>query len=298
MRIRARAMIHLRFSLWECRLKGNLDHQDSPGDLLRIPWRVPEICLPGDVPFESFWTSGRHMCGLDAQGRAYCWGSNAWGQLGNPAYQPQRDAFSAMPEDFRFQVLALGGQHSCGITLEGVTQCWGNNRYGQLGANDLGPVAGDHLFRDLVSGDAPATCGITFDGDAFCWGWNETGGLGGGPSENLTVPTLVPGGLKFKSLSLGGLHGCGITTDDLAYCWGQNTNGNLGDGTRADRAFPVKVSGDFTFVQLTSGFNHTCGLTTSGGVYCWGMNDWGQLGTESPQDMVDSTVPVLIPGSR
>ena len=68
---------------------------------------------------------------------------------------------------FTSNKIALGGNHSCAITLEGAVKCWGWGRHGQLGnkqVNDIGhPVfvhAGEsgtnHLDNiiQLEAGDA------------------------------------------------------------------------------------------------------------------------------------------------
>lgn len=259
-------------------------------------WNVPQA-VPGDLTFQSFRTSGVHMCGLTADGTAYCWGQNAFNELGTSADTPY-DTFGAVRGDLRFSIISPNSRHTCGIALDGVTHCWGDDEFGERGggAPFLGVVEGSHLFQELAPTVDMASCGIEMDGDAYCWGRNEIGNLGGGPSENRMVPTLVPGGLQFRSLSIGWTHGCGVTVADLAYCWGQNTLGQIGDGTLTDRTSPALVSGGYAFTQVTAGSSHTCGLTTSGSVYCWGDNGEGQLGAGS--ELQGSNTPVLIHGSR
>lgn len=80
--------------------------------------------------------SGIHSCGLDPQGRAYCWGPDDQGQLGNAGVDA--DAVAPVPVDsvtgdIFFATLALGLTHTCGLTTSAELYCWGENAQGQLG---------------------------------------------------------------------------------------------------------------------------------------------------------------------
>jgi alpha-tubulin suppressor-like RCC1 family protein len=145
---------------------------------------------------------------------------------------------------FQPRMLTVGTYHTCALTSAGEAYCWGQNSYGQIGdgttTNRWTPVAveGGLTFETLVAGGTH-TCGITTTGATYCWGANHRGQLGEGPVNlNPTVPDgtirsvpgLVPGGLRFVSLSLGGAYTCGLTAERSAYCWGANTQGQFGNG--------------------------------------------------------------------
>ena len=83
-----------------------------------------------------------HTCGVTAFGVASCWGANEVGQLGNGDHDDSksgsvhaelRPVFVARNTNSRFITLSLGQEHSCGITVEHKTYCWGSNTAGQLG---------------------------------------------------------------------------------------------------------------------------------------------------------------------
>ena len=103
--------------------------------------RLTPTLVTGALTFAAVETGngGFHTCGLDASGKAYCWGSNAQGQLGDgtTANRLSPTEVAHDPELF-FASLAVGGGHSCGVTAVGGTAyCWGANGNGQLGDGTL-----------------------------------------------------------------------------------------------------------------------------------------------------------------
>jgi alpha-tubulin suppressor-like RCC1 family protein len=201
-----------------------------------------------------------------------------------------------------FYQVSGGGVHTCGVTTENRTYCWGNNYAGQLGDGTIGtfrfsphPIAGGLQFRQISAGGSH-TCGVTTDSLAFCWGANESGQLGDGTATGRLAAVAVAGGRKFRQIEAGFKHTCGVTTDHRAFCWGSNSFGQLGDGTTSRRLRPVAVAGARQFRQVAAGsgtyWSHTCGVTTGDVVFCWGSNSYGQLGdsTEVTQRLTPSRV--------
>jgi len=93
------------------------------------------------------WTSltagGGQTCGF-RDAIAYCWGGNAYGQLGDGS-GADRPTPAAVAGGLRFTSLVTGGGHTCGLTVDGTAYCWGLNYYGELGdgstANRAMPAA-------------------------------------------------------------------------------------------------------------------------------------------------------------
>lgn len=189
-----------------------------------------------------------HSCALTFDGEAYCWGSNSDGQLGDGS-TTDRDTPVAAASGLRFERLTAGttGDHTCGLTAEGVAYCWGKNDHGQLGdgtrTSRATPVVvqGGLVFMSLTAGGFH-TCGLTADGAAYCWGANMLGQLGDGSVLIRDGLVRVGGGIAFADISAGGSHSCAVSTDGVAHCWGSNRFGELGDGTKGNRAVPTPVA--------------------------------------------------------
>jgi alpha-tubulin suppressor-like RCC1 family protein len=85
--------------------------------------------LATEVSFTALALGQFHTCGLDADGRVYCWGE--------PAQIARTNGNRLAPEpietELRFNAIAAGARHTCGISRAGEVHCWGENRFGQLG---------------------------------------------------------------------------------------------------------------------------------------------------------------------
>jgi alpha-tubulin suppressor-like RCC1 family protein len=200
---------------------------------------------PIDNPFPGF------TCALSNAGDAYCWGENAFGNLGRGTSSFPQPSPALVSGGLKFGGLTVGlDDHACAVTPSGQAYCWGANFKGSLGEGTSTerdapvPVSGGLTFVQLAAGGYNGhTCRRTGAGVAYCWGDNEVGQVGDGTTVVRLTPTAVTGGLIFTSLDSGYRHTCGMASTSVVYCWGSNGAGQLGNNSMSASSVPVRVLG-------------------------------------------------------
>jgi alpha-tubulin suppressor-like RCC1 family protein len=107
------------------------------GSLFSAPFVTTPTALAGGVGFSSLALGGRHTCGIAAGGSPYCWGSNAFGQLGDGT-RDDRPVPSPVADGLRFDTLVAGTDHACGLASDGLLYCWGRSVAGEVGTGFTG----------------------------------------------------------------------------------------------------------------------------------------------------------------
>lgn len=100
------------------------------------PVRVSDLDDAAEVDVGTF-----HSCARRSDGRAACWGSNAFGRLGDDVSDHGRTCGEADCSLVPVEVavlenaasLAVGYAHGCALTVDSEVLCWGANLRGQLG---------------------------------------------------------------------------------------------------------------------------------------------------------------------
>lgn len=143
-----------------------------------------------------------------ANGKAYCWGDNVYGQLG--INTSGGSAQSRKPVAVRTNV-------------------------------------GDALYNKTVTDIAVGlnhSCALA-NGDVFCWGVNSSGQIGDNTTTQRNLPRAVSklsGGLLNQTVTAigsGSNRSCAIA-NSKTFCWGRNSEGQIGDGTLIDRDTPTE----------------------------------------------------------
>lgn len=270
--------------------EGRIGSQNTgPEEFSAVP-----VMVPGGFRFTQVSTYGRTTCGIRTDSKAMCWGSNNWGALGLPTGVASAIVPQEVTGNISFRSISAGADQMCGISVNFIAYCWGNNQWGQFGdgksvSNHVPQaVNGGATFSSITAGSS-YTCGLTNAFAGFCWGADGAGQHGNGlPISNgntfsLTMRPMV--GPQFVELAASNSLTCGRATVGSIYCWGSSTGGRLGSVGNATST-PREISGGRTYRQLAVGAVHACAVTQEYEVFCWGMNGNGQLG----QTLVNGSV--------
>jgi alpha-tubulin suppressor-like RCC1 family protein len=278
-----------------------------------VPVAVNAAGLPDGQSFTQISAGVVHTCALDTAGTAYCWGWNAFGQLGNGKTTSSSVPVAVggpLPGANLTQITA-GAYVTCALDAAGAAFCWGYNVYGELGdganSNADVPVAVDAsgalAGQTLTQIDASwyHTCAVDAAGAVFCWGRNSYGQLGDASSTDSNVPVAVDAngslaGQDVTQVTTGAYDSCALDAAGSAYCWGYDAYGQLGNGSTTSSSVPVAVDtggllAGKVLTQIHAGVWHVCGLDSAGAAYCWGGNASGELGDDASSP---SAVPVLV----
>ena len=178
---------------WGANADGELGN-DSTED---SPWPVQIGAANWSNVLVGVGAGGTHTCGVKLDGSLWCWGANAFGQIGIGS-----TAGSLTPVQVgsaSWADIAGGTGHTCGIRGDGKLWCWGDNDSGQVGdgtlVNRLVPVRIPGQAWAGISGGAGHTCGRRQDGSLWCWGGNADGELGDGSVASQNSPEQIVGQL-------------------------------------------------------------------------------------------------------
>ena len=226
----------------------------------RVPVAVNTSGVLAGKTIKQISAGENHTCAIASDNRAYCWGSNKNGQLGNGSTAdsnvPVAVNMSGALAGKTIKQMSTGYSSTCAIASDNRAYCWGSGNNGQLGNGS--------------TADSRVPVAVNMSG------------------------ALV--GKTIKQILAGGDHGCVVASDDKMYCWGLNNNGELGNNSSVNSSVPVAVNADGvlagkTIRQMSAGFSSTCAVDSGYGIYCWGYNSNGQLGNNSTNN---SRVPTYV----
>ncbi|MGD9523314.1 MAG: RCC1 domain-containing protein [Gemmatimonadales bacterium] len=219
--------------------------------------------LPGTTPALHGLTGNLlSACALDDDGAPWCWGEGAYGVFltGDTAFSARWDRPTRLDTPLRFQQVALGRKHACGLTFLDEVWCWGADSRGQLGtaAGAPGtprPIDGLPPTRLLAVGYQDATCVVGTDQLVRCWGDWRDHGLGRGLSgDGFTAEPRVVQGLGPVRDLVDTYDGfAALSTSGELYLWG---SGRFDEGLRV----PTAVLPGVGFAEFASrgAYNQAC----------------------------------------
>lgn len=223
-------------------------------------------------------------CALLYDGRVYCWGKNAYGQLGNgtttASAAPRQVAGVTTAVAIAAADTAMGGplEHACAVLATGSVVCWGYNGQGQLGngttTSSSVPVAVAGITTAVsVAAAGGATCALLADHTVRCWGMGRKTPAAVGGVTSATTVSIGSDGSSGRSCALQ-------TSPAGVVCW----------GLYYPYTAPKAVAGLATATSISVGFVHACARLSDGTIRCWGSNWAGQLGDGTEMNASDTPV--------
>lgn len=233
-------------------------------------------------------------CGIDADGRAVCWGENRRGQLGRgtatnsegPGWvEGLEDVQKVVVTSDHLVVYFAGAplpppvfQRACAIGSGGRVWCWGSFIAGRghslsegtaplpLEVPGLSDVVDLGITRDRA-------CALLGNGEHWCWVLDglvideET-------NERALVPEQVVDVEQPTAVFGGNLLNCATPAAGGLWCYGRAFAGMAGDGTSGTRFIrswqPMPFFEGKRVIDMSATYRNVCVLIDTGKVYCSG----------------------------
>ena len=88
--------------------------------------------VAGGLTFKQVNPGNAHTCAVGTDARAYCWGYNGLGQLGDGSTS-NGSTPHAVGDGRSYTQVVAGVSYTCGVTTGKRAFCWGENGFGELG---------------------------------------------------------------------------------------------------------------------------------------------------------------------
>jgi alpha-tubulin suppressor-like RCC1 family protein len=247
------------------------------GSIQKTPVRIPLPTisrLPDPMPYATGMA-------LTANGTAYGWGANKYGELCLGTHSPEKSPVK-LPLSGVTAATGAGG-HATYDTSTGLVSC-GQNQYGQLG---IGAIGRNHYTPVKVEFSGPVSAlssgygftTILSNGTVYDFGLNQEGQLGDGNRKNSPKPVSVISGVS--TVTDGGndhLDGqtFALLSNGTFVSWGADKYGQLCNGrTTSAVERPEKLP--YAPTTFTSG-GSTSYFVEGGNLMVCGDNHNGEAG--------------------
>jgi alpha-tubulin suppressor-like RCC1 family protein len=208
-------------------------------------------------------------CAIYPDHTLWCWGGN---EDGNPGGAMASPYLPAQIGTGTYMDVSMGGFSGWAFCAIGTDQSlWCSDQSGYVAPANMQGMAvyqqvGMGMNWASVSVGDYFACALAPDGTGYCWGDDSAGELGDGganPQEFSATPQIIPGGMRWLSISAGVGFACGIQTDNSLWCWGDLGFGGFGG------ILPTRVLAGQTFSSVSAG-ESWCAVRTDGQIWCNG----------------------------
>lgn len=227
-----------------------------------------------------------------ADGVAFAWGSNDFGQLGIRQTPPEDISAPRLVSSIgAVKAIEAGCNFTLALKSDGTVWAFGKNTDGELGdgtetkidSAPYGrsmpkPVIG---LKDIVtvaasSGDFENGLALKRDGTLWSWGSNHGGKLGDGGTVDRDRPVLLKGIKDVKAIAVG-WHSLAIKKDGSVWAWGGSDEEGL------SWPVPTRLVGLDNATAVATGGIYNMILKRDGTVWAWGSNNKSDVFGDAPE---------------
>lgn len=222
---------------------------------------------------------GNSTCAVRTEGDVWCWGDNAYGQLGSGTTEDSNRPVQVQDLE-NVASVECGDSFACAILRSGVVACWGDmGAYLPEEYRDLVEPFGTQpssLFGlqnvERISAAASHVCIASRDGSAGCFGANSYGQLGIGRFSKWepNLQSVLSSSLDTALENVVDIAAGSWIANQSEWQWDESTHESV----------EVKI-------ETPSGVG--CARLANGQLYCWGSNQKGALGIGDVIDLSPET---------
>lgn len=248
-----------------------------------------------------------------ASGKAYCWGDNSTGQLGNgtstgsttsPTEVSGGDLAGKTVVDIK-----VAPYHTCAVDDAGNLYCWGKNQFGQLGISSQVNALTPKLVTGGLSGRVVKEVSVTEDGSCaldsvgyvYCWGMSGvTGTYGTGTNSPGSTKEFewkpvrvansgIVSGKTFTTVNATRTGACAVSAG-TQYCWGLIENGTVTSAMNAPRVVMNGIPAGQTVIESDDYCVRLSGGTAYCHYYTYSSTGYVRMGGTDTSPLSDSPI--------
>lgn len=268
---------------------------------VRVTDRTSGAHPMSSVPIVTIATAGAVSFATDTFGRAWAWGSNADGTLGDGTTTNRAEP-TRIGNGLLFTQVFPGARTSFGLDRDGRLHAWGSNKFAQLGTGagsaSLIPVLVHPEARFISAQITPTsqrenTVRVwALDSTHRLWAWGAGAKAAWGDAQEVyedrstaQQTKFLPGtGKKITALAAGRAHSVALDKDGELWTWGDDAAGQLGNGSSVAMNTPQKLEISDTAagaVSISLSAERTIVLNGDGIAFGAGNGNEGRFGDGS-----------------